>query len=78
MQQWERVRSALRTRDSWRELALQMYLAHEDKGGKCRCGLRYPCPTINVVENWNKPLARQLERMAGAPEPPPDAYDEWF
>jgi hypothetical protein len=75
----ERVRSALRTRDSWQRLALELYIAHEDKGGgKCRCGLRYPCPTITVVENSSRPLARRLELMASQPEPLPEPYDEWY
>jgi len=64
----EQIGAALRTRNRWRDVAAAMMDEHEPEGvrGLCRCGHKYPCPTVQAAYEVDYGIARSIERDQGA------------
>lgn len=60
-----RMRSALRSRDTWKRVLVEIVVAHEPLGdGGCCCGAaNFPCVTRRQLEDSNKGIAREIEKL---------------
>lgn len=58
----ERLRAALRSRNAWRRVLVEVALLHEENLTGCSCGAKnYPCATVRAIETTNRGIARQVE-----------------
>ena len=79
----QRMKGALRSRDSWRGALVETMLAHEQvAAGGCRCGSReFPCFTVNKLEAVNRGITRQVETFGAMTDKDRDAAlyrrDHW-
>jgi hypothetical protein len=83
----ERMKAALGSRRRWKAALAEVVLAHEEVGDhKCSCGAKaYPCFTVKQLEQANRGIAREVERLGALsdealdrelyPDEPP-RYDE--
>lgn len=59
------VASALKARGRWRSVAIAMVEAHTPVGkDKCRCGTRWPCLTLSIMQDRDPSARREAERAA--------------
>jgi hypothetical protein len=63
-----KVRSALRTRDTWRAALVEVMVHHEATDEGCLCGAaHYPCPSVETLDKVNRGIARQVECYLSMP-----------
>jgi hypothetical protein len=59
-----RMRMGYASRDRWKAALVRVILAHEATGTGCRCGAKsFPCSTVHRLEEVNKGIAREVERL---------------
>lgn len=81
-----RMKSALASRDKWRQMLIEVMLGHEPEKGGCCCGAPvFPCGTRRQVEMSNRGIYRQIEQFEGMHHDEllevmygdPDALPDW-
>jgi hypothetical protein len=59
-----RMKHALQSRQKWKAALAEVILAHEQRPNGCSCGAQsYPCLTLRKLEEVNRGIARQVERL---------------
>jgi hypothetical protein len=58
----DRLHAALRSRNSWRRVLVEVAACHEETPTGCSCGAKsFPCMTRKKIEQVNRGIARQIE-----------------